>query len=106
MIQVSSHQLKRNQSVSNSKFSPAELANHRANRNELGERCRVVFEKIRPQLIKNYENWLIAIEPETEHYLIAPQLDELVKQIKQYYPNNEVKLTIFKLNQVGSCGKI
>ena len=106
MIQLSSHKLRRNHSISNSKFSPTELANHRANRNELGERCRIVFEKLRPQLIKDYENWLIAIEPQTEQYLIASELDELIQKIKQYYPDNEVKLTIFKLNQVGSCGKL
>jgi hypothetical protein len=78
MSQVSSHQLRQNQSISNSKFSSTELVNYQANRNELGERCRAVFERIRPQLIKDYENWFIAIEPETETYFIASKLDELI----------------------------
>ena len=106
MIQISRNQLRQNQKISNSKFTVSQLANQQAQKNELGEHCRVIFEKIRPQLLKDYENWLIAIEPETEHYLIAPKLDELIEKIKQQYPNNQVKTTIFCLNQSGSCGKI
>ena len=106
MIKLTNYKLKQNKNISKSKLSPTKLGENRAKKNELGKHCWSIFEKLRPQLIIDYENWFIAIEPETEHYLIAPKLDELVEQIKQEYPNNEVKLTIFRLNQVGSCGKI
>lgn len=106
MIQLSSHKQRENKKVLNKKIPSVELISHKVKRMELGERCRVIFEKIRPQLIEDYENWFIAIEAENETYLIASQLKELIQKIKQKYPDNEVKMTIFQLNQLGTCGKI
>ena len=106
MIQLSSHQERENKRVFNNNISSTELISHKAKRMELGERCRVIFEKIRPQLIKDYKNWFIAIEAENETYLIASQLEELIEKIKEKYPDNKIKMTIFQLNHLGTCGKI
>ncbi|MEO1765146.1 MAG: hypothetical protein AAFR83_25105, partial [Cyanobacteria bacterium J06629_18] len=43
-------------------------------RSELGMRCRAVFERLRPSLIETHYNWHIAIDPDTEQYLIDPSL--------------------------------
>lgn len=45
---------------------PEEIARRRAARAEFGPRCRVVFEKLRPQLIDQYYNWFIAVAPDSE----------------------------------------
>lgn len=106
MSQLSSDRHLQNKTNFNQKFSSAELVSRKAKRMELGERCRLIFEKIRPQLIKDHENCFIAVEAESERYLIASQLEELIKKIKQQYPHKEVKMTIFRLNPSGTCGKI
>jgi hypothetical protein len=55
----------------------------------------------------SHYNWHIAIDPETEKYLIAPTLTEITQQIKDIYPDPaSVKLTIFRLNETGACGHL
>ena len=76
-------------------------------RQELGERCRPIFEQIRPQLIANHYNWFIAIDPETGNYLLHPSFTGLMKQINTHYPpDGKVKLAAFRLNENGACGLI
>ena len=76
-------------------------------RQELGERCRPIFEQIRPQLIANHYNWFIAIDPETGNYLLHPSFTGLMEQINiNYPPDGKVKLAAFRLNENGACGLI
>jgi hypothetical protein len=83
-----------------------ELIRRKEKRRALAARCRVVFERLRPQLIEEYYNWFIAIDPDNESYLIDSTLIGLTEQIKSFYPGTEVKLTIFQLNETGTCGRI
>ncbi|MEO1185000.1 MAG: hypothetical protein AAFX46_09975 [Cyanobacteria bacterium J06636_27] len=76
-------------------------------REELGMRCRAVFERLRPSLIETHYNWHIAIDPDTEQYLIDPSLKGVTQKIRDVYgETSEVKLTIFRLNDTGTCGRI
>ena len=76
-------------------------------RSELGMRCRAVFERLRPTLIETHYNWHIAIDPDTEQYLIDPSLKGVTQKIRDVYgETSEVKLTIFRLNDTGTCGSI
>lgn len=76
-------------------------------RDELGMRCRAVFERLRPTLIETHYNWHIAIDPDTEQYLIDPTLKGITQKIRDAYgETSEVKLTIFRLNDTGTCGRI
>lgn len=76
-------------------------------RSELGMRCRAVFERLRPSLIETHYNWHIAIDPDTEQYLIDPTLKGITQKIRDVYgETSEVKLTIFRLNDTGTCGRI
>jgi hypothetical protein len=76
-------------------------------REMLAHQCRVLFDRLSPQLITSHYNWHIAIDPETEKYLIAPTLTEITQQIKDTYPDPaSVKLTIFRLNETGDCGRL
>ncbi|MEO1763686.1 MAG: hypothetical protein AAFR83_17360 [Cyanobacteria bacterium J06629_18] len=76
-------------------------------RDDLGMRCRAVFERLRPTLIETNYNWHIAIDPDTEQYLIDPSLKGITQKIRDVYgETSEVKLTIFRLNDTGTCGRI
>ncbi|MBW4511652.1 MAG: hypothetical protein KME64_34890 [Scytonematopsis contorta HA4267-MV1] len=84
-----------------------ELAQRQKLRDELAARCRIIFERVRPSLIETHHNWYIAIDPDTEEYIIDPTFDEITKKVVNAYGySNEPKLTMFRLNNTGSCGKI
>jgi len=83
---------------------PDEIARRKAERAEFGTRCQVVFEKLRPQLIDQYYNWFIAINPDSEEYLIDPSFLGIFEKIKE--SNMSGRGTIFRLNETGVCGKI
>jgi len=54
-----SHQKYQGRILSDSIISPQELALRKTRRDELGRRCREIFEQIRPELIEKYYNWFI-----------------------------------------------
>ncbi|MFB2916896.1 hypothetical protein [Aerosakkonema funiforme] len=85
---------------------PEEIARRRAERTELGLRCRAVFERIRPELMEKYYNWLIAIEPNTGEYVLDRKLEGLIQKIKERYGEADIKMTAFRLNEEGYCGRI
>jgi hypothetical protein len=85
---------------------PEELARREAERTELRLRGQKIFERIRPELIGEYYNWFIAIDPDSEEYLIDPKLLGIVKKIKEQYGDKSVMLTTFRLNETGTCGRI
>ena len=76
-------------------------------RDELARKCQIVFDRVYSQLIENHYNWHIAIDPDTEQYLIDPTLMGITAQIKDTYEDRStVKLTIFRLNETGTCGRL
>ena len=87
-------------------LSDEEIARRKAARTLFGDRCRIVFEKLRPQLIEKHYNWFIAVDPDTEEYLIDPSLEGLVKKIRSRYQDGLVKLTTYRINETGVCGRI
>ncbi len=100
------HQPARHRRLPKSTIPPEELARRQAKRVEIGARCRVIFDRIRPELIDQYYNWFIAIEPDNGEYLIDQKLDGLIQKVQSCYPKSEVKWTIFRLNKTGACGRI
>jgi hypothetical protein len=67
----------------------------------------MVFDRVYSQLIENHYNWHIAIDPDTEKYLIDPTLMGITAQIKDTYgEQSTVKLTIFRLNETGTCDRL
>lgn len=86
-------------------IAPEELNRRQEHRHALAMRCRAVFERLRPHLMETHYNWFIAIDPDSEDYLIDQNLQGLTQQIRHSYGNTDVKLTIFRLNETGSCGR-
>lgn len=75
--------------------------------NNLAIRCRPIFERLRPQLIETHFNWHIAIDPDTQDYLLDPTLLGITQKIREVYGySNDIKLTIFRINDTGSCGRL
>lgn len=83
---------------------PEELARRKAERDAFGKRCRVIFDRVCPELIKEHYNWFIIIEPESEGYMIDPDLEIASEKACQKYPDR--KLCAFRLNETGACGRI
>lgn len=100
-------QVRRGRIFPEHRSTPEQIAQLTAQRQELGQRCRQIFEQIRPQLISTHYNWFIAIDAETGNYLLDPKFEELMQKIKAHYPpNGTVRLTAFRLNETGYCGLI
>ncbi|QLE59883.1 hypothetical protein [Nostoc sp. TCL26-01] len=89
-----------------STITSEELHHRREQSNILAVRCRAVFDRLREQLIETHYNWFIAIDPDSENYLIDPTLPGLTQQIRHSYGDTNVKLTIFRLNDTGTCGRL
>ncbi len=92
--------------VSESSLSPEEIAQRSAAREEFAARCRPIFERLRPELIEDHYNWFIAIDPDSEHYFLDPNLEGLIEKIRQKYPDGVTQSTIYRLNETGTCGRI
>jgi len=71
----------------------------------LQERCRPIFERLRPTLIETYPNWFIAIDPDSEDYLLDQSLRGITQQISQAHSVNKIRM-IFRLNSTGTCGRL
>jgi hypothetical protein len=87
-------------------ITPEELQRRKQQRTEIGKLCREVFERIRPELIDNHYNWFIAVDADTGNYLLDSQLQGLLEQLRKNYTDLNAKVTIFRLNENGACGKI
>lgn len=83
-----------------------ELARRQAKRVEIGDRCRAIFDRVRPELLDKHHNWFIAIEPESGDYLIDPKLENLLQKLQSRYAHTDVRLTTFRLNETGICGQL
>ncbi|NEP38517.1 MAG: hypothetical protein F6K25_12930 [Okeania sp. SIO2G4] len=83
-----------------------EIARRKAIKAEFSDRCRTVFEKLRPQLIDKYYNHFIAVDPDSEEYIIDSSLENLIQKVRSCYPDGKVKVAIYRLNETGACGRI
>lgn len=93
--------------LTESSLSPEEIAQRRTAREEFAARCRPIFERLRPELIEDHYNWFIAIDPDSEHYLLDPKLEGIVQKICHEYPEESNRnLAIYCLNETGTCGRI
>ncbi|MBE9185914.1 hypothetical protein IQ270_14760 [Microcoleus sp. LEGE 07076] len=85
---------------------PEELARRKAEKTKLRLRGRAIFERISPELIGEHYNWFIAIEPDSEEYLVDPKLLGICQKIKKQYGGQNAMLKMFRLNETGTCGSI
>lgn len=68
------------------------------------QRCRLIFDRVQPELIKDHYNWFIVIEPLSGDYIIDP--DENLARTKAGEKHPDKMRLIMRLNQSGTCGRI
>ena len=105
MIKSSSHQTVRRGRVFPEKtLSPTEKAKIEAENAIFDQRCRKVFDRVQPELIKDHYDWFIIIEPDSGDYFIDP--DEKVAREKSRSQHPQKKCIIMRINETGTCGRI
>lgn len=100
----SHHTARRGRVFPERQLSPEEKAKRRAESEAFAQRCRVIFERVKPELIKDHYDWFIVIEPESGDYFI--DADEMVALQKTREKHPEAMCLIKRLNETGCCGRI
>jgi hypothetical protein len=85
-------------------WSEEKKAQWQAEREAFYQRCKPIFDRLKPELMKTHYNWYMAVEPDSGEYFIDKD-DMLVANIAhEKYP--KVKLHVFRINETGVCGTI
>lgn len=102
MIKTSQNhrQARLNRGLPNLNYSPEELAQRKAEREALMQRCYEIFNRVQPELIKDYYNWYMAIEPESGDYFIDEDEKVAAQKAHEKYP--DVRCVIFGINETGA----
>ncbi|MEA5617138.1 hypothetical protein VB711_04700 [Cronbergia sp. UHCC 0137] len=85
-------------------LSPEELAKREAEREAFHKRCRAVFERVRPELMKEHYNWYIAVEPDSGDYFVDQNMEIASKQARDKHPH--LIHFLFRINETGVTGRI
>jgi hypothetical protein len=85
-------------------LSPEEKARRKAENKAFAKRCRVIFERVYPELVAEHYDWFILIEPDSGDYFIDPDHDVAFQQARQKHPTAEI--LAMRLNETGTCGRI
>ncbi|MCC5635631.1 hypothetical protein LC593_07155 [Nostoc sp. CHAB 5844] len=85
-------------------WTEAQKAQWRTGQAAFYQRCKPVFDRVKPELIKTHYGWYMAIEPESEDYFVAQDELTAIKMSRQKYPNAPV--FIFRINETGIAGTI
>lgn len=85
-------------------LSPEELAVRKAEDEAFHQRCRAVFERVRPELIARQYGWYIAVEPNSEEYFIDADSMQAHRKALEKYPN--IRHCVFCLDENGATGRM
>jgi hypothetical protein len=85
-------------------WSPEEKARRKAEDEAFYQRCRAMFERVRPNLIEQHYGWYIAIEPDSGDYFIDPNKEAASQKARQKHPNAIHHM--FAINETGATGRI
>jgi hypothetical protein len=81
-----------------------ELAKRKAEKNARRQRYQEIFAKASLELIDNYYNWFIVIEPNSGDYFIDPREEVAVQKAREKYPHGMIG--IHRINETGACGSL
>ena len=86
------------------RFSPEEIARREGEKEAFVGRCREIFGRVYPELVKEHYDWFIYIEPDSGDYFIDRDRDVARQKAKLKYPN--ALLMAMRVNETGTVGKI
>ena len=85
-------------------WTDEQKAEDRARRKAFSERCWVIFERLKPEILDKYYGWYIAIEPDSGDYFIDQDQEVASKMAREKYPH--VIHHIYGINETGVSGRI
>ncbi|GAB4286466.1 MAG: hypothetical protein Fur0025_18980 [Oscillatoriaceae cyanobacterium] len=85
-------------------YTPEELAQRKAERQALMKRCDEIFDAAKPQLIDDYYDWFMVIEPESGDYFIDPDDKVAVQKAREKHPN--ARRAVYRINETGACYRV
>ena len=85
-------------------WTKEQKAQKRSEREDLYERCKLIFDRVKSDLMNTHYNWYIAIEPDSGEYFLDRDNLVVAQIAHQKYPN--AKLHVFRINETGVCGTI
>ena len=85
-------------------ISSEELARREAEDEIFNQRCRAIFELVRPEYIETHYGWYIGIEPNSGEYFIDKDNIQAHKKVLEKYP--KTRNYVFCLNETGTTGRI
>ncbi len=85
-------------------LSPEERARRKAEDEAFARRCREIFWRVYPDLVKEHYDWFIYIEPDSGDYFLDRDRDVARQKAKQKYPG--ALLMAMCVNETGAVGKI
>lgn len=104
MTQLSSNRTVQRKVFPERQLSPEEKAHRQAEDEVFYQRCRVIFDRVKPELIDEHYDWFIVIEPESGDYFI--EADETVARQKAHDKFARTRRVMMRINETGACGKI
>ncbi len=96
--------VRRGRLFSEIQWSEEKKAQWRAERAAFYQRCKPIFDRLKPELIKTHYNWYMAVEPDSGDYFIDKDDMVATKMCRQKHPNAIPFL--FRINHTGACGTI
>jgi hypothetical protein len=80
------------------------VAAREAEREAFYQRCYLIFDRVRSELIATHYNWYVAIEPDSGDRFIDRDLEVASLQCRAKHPS-KLHYT-FRINESGTCGTI
>ncbi|MCL1463844.1 hypothetical protein [Argonema galeatum] len=104
MTQLSSNRTVQRRVFPERQLSQEEIARRQAEDEVFYQRCRVIFDGVKPALIDEHYDWFIVIEPESGDYFI--EVDETVARQKARDKFDRTRRVMMRINETGACGRI
>ena len=85
-------------------IAPEELARREAEDEIFYQRCRAIFDRVRPEYMESHYGWYIAIEPDSGDYFVNQNKEVASKKAREKHPN--LIHFLFGINETGATGRI
>lgn len=86
------------------KLSPEEIEQRQIELKTFRDRCKIIFDSLRSELMKTHDSWYVAIEPDSGDYFLAPDELDAAKICREKHPNAVPH--VFCINETGFCGRV